>query len=105
MISSPAVATLGPLFSTLSSAEVSIFVSKVKVLLLRSLSVVSEVRVTVFEREPSIEGLVVPVTLIVLLSPALIVLKVQRLVLPLSGEGEEDENRKLVSYFSVMRTF
>lgn len=60
-------------------------------------SAISEVRVTLLERDPVPEGAMLPVILIVSLSPALIILKVQRLVLPLSGEGEEDENRKLVS--------
>jgi hypothetical protein len=71
--------------------------SRVKVLLEGSLSAVSEVRLTSLDTEPSVEALVVPVILIVSLSPALIVLKVQPLVLRLSGEGEEDENMKLVS--------
>jgi len=53
-----------------------IWLLKPVVLLAGSGSAVSEARLTVFERDPSVEGSTLPVMLIVRLSPAAILLKV-----------------------------
>jgi hypothetical protein len=78
-------------------AKASTVLVSVKELFLTSGSGVVEVTVTRFLNVPEASGSTIPVILIVSLSPALIVSKVQRLVVPLSGEGVEDENRKLAS--------
>jgi hypothetical protein len=78
-------------------AKTSTVLVSVKELFLTSGSGVIEATVTKFLNVPEASGSTIPATLIVLLSPALTALKVQRLVVPLSGEGVEDENRKPAS--------
>ena len=78
----------------LTSALASTFVSRVKVLLAESGSGVIEETVTKFVRSPEASGSTTPVMLIVSVFPTAIALKVNRLVLPLSGEGLEDEKMK-----------